>query len=327
VSRVPLGGNMMGVDIAPVGAAFTRESRINAALRITSAGYFRTMSIPLLAGRDLATSDDARTPRVVVVNATLARRLAGGAPLGSVIGRAIRSDNGAFADAAGRPYEMTIVGVAGDVRDGGPRSDAAPEFFAPLGQVSSEPWDWWIGRELVLVARPTAAGTDPLALAPVLARAVAGVDARVPLHDVRTTGQRLAEALAVERFGLRLLVVLGIAGLGLAALGIHGVVALAARQRTREMAIRLAIGASPRHAVRLMLGQGMRPVLAGLAVGARGAVAAGRAAAGLLYGVSPLDAASLGGAAAALALAAALACWAPARRLAAVQPAQSLRSE
>jgi predicted permease len=244
VSRVPLGGSMTGVDVAPAELAFTRATRVNAALRLTSAGYFRTMGIPLLAGRDLARSDGAGATAVVVVNATLARRLAGGAPLASVVGRAIRSDNGAFADAGGRPRVMTIVGVVGDVRDGGPRAAVVPEFHAPLAQVGSEPWDYWIGRELVLVARPVAGA--PAALAPALARAVASVDPFVPLHDVRTTGERLAEALAIERFSTWLLLVLGAAGLALAALGIHGVVALAAEQRVREAAIRLAVGGDAR---------------------------------------------------------------------------------
>jgi predicted permease len=324
VSRVPLGGSPASVDLAAAGRPFDRASRVSAALRLASPGYFRAMGIPLLAGRDLGPADGAGAPPVVVVNAALARRLAAGAPLGTVVGGRVRSDNGAFADPAGRPRELEVVGVAGDVLDGGLRGAPAPEFYAPLGQVSEEPWNYWIGRELVLVARTPG---DPAAAAPALRRAVASVDARVPLHDVRSTSERLAGALAVERFSRRLLALLGALGLGLSALGIHGVVAYAAGQRAREVGVRLALGATPARAARLVVRQGLRPVLAGLAVGAVVALAGARAAAGLLFGVSPFDPVALAGAAGLLAAVAAAACYGPARRVARVDPASSLRAE
>ena len=237
---------------------------------------------------------------------------------------------------------MTIVGIVGDVRDGGPREPVLPEMYAPLAQVSDEPWNQWIGRELVLVARPRgAAGDAPghstgdatgeasraLALAAALRRAVAGVDARVPLHDVRTTGARLAEALAVEGLIRRLLVALGAVGLALAALGIHGVVLYDVRQRTREMGIRLALGASPRGAVTLLVREGMRPVVAGLVAGAALAAVAARFVEGQLFDVSPLDPASLGGAALLLGAVALASCWTPARRITDVDPALPLRAD
>jgi hypothetical protein len=325
-SRVPLAGSTAGVDVAPAGAPFTPATKTGAALRIASPGYFRAMGVPLLAGRDLAATDDARSAPVAVVNAALARRLAGGRAPAAAVGLRFRSDNGAFADAAGRPREIEVVGVAGDVLDGGPRGAPAPEFYAPMGQVSEEPWNYWIGRELVLVAR-AAGDAPPAALAPALRRAVAEVDPRVPLFDVRSTGERLGGALALERFGTRLLVAAGAAALLLAALGIHGVVAYAAGRRAREVGVRLALGATPAHAVRLVVRQGMRPVALGLAVGAAAAAVAWQAAAGLLFGVSPLDPVSLAGAAALLAGVGALACYAPARRVARVDPALTLRGE
>ena len=321
VSRVPLGGSMTSIDVARADQPFSRETKVNAALRLASPQYFRSMGIPVLAGRDLRDGDDARAVPVIVVNATLARRLGGET---SVVGRRIRSDNGAFADGAGRPRELEIVGVVGDVRDGGPRREAGPEFFAPLEQVSEEPWNYWIGRELVLVARTPGVAA---AAAPALRRAVASVDPRVPLYDVQSTGERLGGALAVERFSTRLLALLGAFGLALAALGIHGVVAYAASQRTREVGIRMALGAPAAHAMRLVVRQGMRPVVAGLVVGVAAAVVAARAAAGLLFGISPLDPITLLGAMALLASVGALACYGPARRIARVDPASSLRNE
>ncbi len=326
VSRVPLGGSGAGVDVAPVGAPLARGVKFGAALRLASPDYFRTMGIPLLAGRDLRAADDARAAPVAVVNVALARRLAGGAPPAAAVGRRFRSDNSAFADAAGRPREIEVVGVVGDVLDGGPRGAPAPEFYAPLAQSPEESFNYWIGRQLVLAARAEG-GRAPAALAPALRRAAASVDGRVPLYGVRTAGERLGGALAVERFSTRLLLLLGAAGLLLAALGVHGVVAYAAGRRAPEVGVRLALGASPSGAAAPVARQAMRPVALGLAAGAAGAALAWRAAAGLLFGVSPLDPVSLAGAAALLAGVGALACYAPARRVARVDPALTLRGE
>jgi predicted permease len=319
-SRVPLGGALTGVDVAPAGAAFD-GAKVNAALRVATPDYFRTIGIPLLAGRDLRAEDDVRAARVVVVNATLARQLGGAA---SAVGRRIVSDNGAFADSAGAPLPLEVVGVVGDVRDGGPRAEPGPEFYVPLAQVPEEPFEYWIGRELVLVARTPG---EPSALAPALRRAVAAVDARVPLYDVQTTAARLGSAVAVERFSLQLLSLLGAAGLALAALGIHGVVAYAVGRRARELGIRLALGATARGAVALLVRQGMRPVAAGLVLGLAASVVAARAASSLLFGVEPLDPLSLAGAVAVMGGVAALACWNPARRAARVDPVVALRQE
>ncbi len=325
VSRVPLGGSGTSVDVARADRPLVGPSRVNAALRITGAGYFGAMGIPLLAGRDLRASDVAGAGDVVVVNASLARRLVdAGASPARAVGQVLRSDNGAFADAAGRPRPLLVVGVVGDVRDGGARSEPAPEMYAPLGQVGAEPWNYWIGREMVLVARTAG---EPAAAEGALRRAVSGVDPRVPLYDVRTTGARLREALAVERFSTWLLTALGAAGLALVALGVHAVVAYGVARRAREVAVRVALGASPGAAVRLVAAQGMRPVAAGLAAGAVLAAGVGRGAGTLLFGVTPLDPVSVGGAALVLAAAAAAACVGPALRVARVDPADALRAE
>jgi predicted permease len=325
VSRVPLGGSRTSVDVALAGRPLDAATRVSAALRITSPEYFRSMGIPLLAGRDLRDADDARAAPVAVVNAALARRLAGAdVPVTRLVGQRFRSDNSAFAGADGAPREIEIVGVVGDVRDDGLRGDVAPAFHAPMAQVGDEPWNYWISRELVLVARTTG---DAASAAPALRRALARVDGRVPLYDVQTTAERLSGALAVERIGRRLLALLGALGLALAALGIHGVVAYTVAQRTREVGIRVALGASASNAVSVVLRQGLRPVAAGLVVGGVASLAAARAARGLLFGVSPFDPVSLAAAAALLGAAAVVACWAPARRVAQVDPALSLRAE
>ena len=323
VSRVPLGGSMTSVDLARADRPVTRATTVNAALRITSADYFRSIGVPLLAGRDLRDADDAAGARVVVVNATLARRLGATSP-GMVLGRRVQSDNGAFADSAGRPRLLEIVGVVGDVRDGGPREDVGPEFYAPMAQVPAEPWNYWIDREMVLVARTRG---DAAGAAAALRRAVAAVDARVPLYDVQTTAARLAGAVAVERFSTQLLTALGALGLVLAAVGIHGVVAYLAAQRGREVGIRLALGSTPGAAAALVLRQCLRPVGLGLVAGVVGGIGVGRAMTGVLFGVSPSDPASLLGAVALLGTAGAVAAWGPARRTARIDPASAMRAE
>lgn len=338
VSRVPLGGSTTGVDVATLDRVSDARARIPVALRAASDGYFRTLRIPLLAGRDLRAADRADAPAVVVVNAALAHRLAPGVPPARLVGTTLASDNGAFAE-GGRPRPLTVVGVVGDVREDGPRGDAGPALYVPLAQLPEEPWEYWIARELLLVAAPAGAaraggasaaddaGDRALALAPALRRAAAAVDGRVPLYDVRTTGARLAEALAVERLTRALLLALGGVGLALAALGIHGVVLHDVRRRTREVGIRLALGAAPTDAVTLLVRDGMRPVLVGLAVGGAAAAAGAPLARALLYGVAPLDPPSVLGAVAVLAAVSLASCWWPARRLAAVDPALPLRGE
>jgi putative ABC transport system permease protein len=321
VSRVPLGGSMTSIDLALADRPLVRANTLSAALRITSPDYFRSMGIPLVAGRDLRPADDEHAAPVIVVNETLARRLGGRA---AAVGRRVRSDNSAFADGAGKPREMEIVGVVGDVRDGGPRVAAAAEFYAPLGQIGEEPWNYWISRELVLVARTVgpAAGA-----APALRRAVASVDPTVPLYDVQSTDARLDGALAVERLSTRLLAVLGVLGLLLAAIGIHGVIAYVAQQRAREVAIRLALGASAAHAVGLVVRQGMRPVLVGLVLGGAGSAVVGRAAGSLLFEIPALDPVSVLASVALLAAVAALASLGPALRTTRVDPATALTSD
>ena len=323
VSRVPLGGSMTSIDLARSDRPATRTTTVHAALRITSADYFRSIGVPLLAGRDLRDADDAAGARVIVVNAALARRLGAPSPA-AALGQRVQSDNGAFADSAGRPRLLEIVGVVGDVRDGGPREAVQPEFYAPMAQVAEEPWNYWIGREMVLVARTQG---DAAGATTTLRRAVATVDARVPLYDVQTTAARLASAVAVEGFSMRLLALLGALGLVLAAVGIHGVVAYLAAQRGREVGIRLALGSTPRAAVALVLRQALAPIGLGLAAGVVGGLGVGRVATGLLFGVSPSDPASLLGAVALLGAVGAVAAWGPARRTARIDPASAMRAE
>lgn len=323
VSRVPLGGSIASIDLGIAGARDNGAGLVHAAMRVSSSRYFSSMGIPIVAGRDLSDDDRMDSPGAIVVNEALAKLLA--PTPAALIGRRLRSDNGAFADSTGQPRTLEVVGVARDILDGGLRSSASPEFFVPMDQTSDEPWDYWINREMLLVVR--SAGLPPAALVPAMRRAVNAVDARVPLYDVRTTGERVQDALAVERFALQLASVAGVLALLLASIGIHSVVSYVVSQRTREAGVRLALGATAQQVVALVVRQSMRPVLAGIVVGIAGSLVVARAGTALLFGVTTRDPVAFSSAGAVMLAVGALACWIPARRMSRVMPASVLRGE
>ena len=177
--------------------------------------------------------------------------------------------------------------------------------------------------EMAVVARG-ARGGDPSALAASLRRAVRGVDPRLPIYDLATLDEIRAASAATTRFNMLLLTTLGVIGLLLAAVGIYGVISWFVSQRTQEIGLRMALGATERGVLTLVAWQAMRPVLAGLIVGLAGAVAATRALSSLLFGVTATDPATFAGVLVVLAGAALLASWLPARRAARVEPTRAL---
>jgi len=213
-----------------------------------------------------------------------------------------------------------VVGVVADVSPSSPGAPVNPQFYLPMDQVPEAAWDW-SSRTLGLVVRSAQA---PSTIVPLVRQAVRAVDPTVPVFDVRTMIERRDRTMAQERFGAALLSALGAVGLLLAAVGIYGVVAFFVGDRTREIAVRLALGATPRDVTRLVLRQGMGPVLAGLALGLAGAVAAGRALGSVLFGVGAVDPATLTAAAVLLLFVAALASVVPARRAVRVDPSRAL---
>jgi putative ABC transport system permease protein len=267
-------------------------------------GYFEAMRIPLALGRPFAERDGPDAPRVAIVNETLARRLW---PSGPALGRRVRAGDGA-------PLE--VVGVA---RDGKYRTlgePARPFLYTSLDQ------DRRGTRTLVV----RSAG-DPRPLLPALRDVVRDVDARVPLGGPRTLADSVADALRVPRLAAGVFGFFGAAGLLLAAAGAFGVVAYLASARTREIGLRLALGASPGAILRWLLRRGLAPVAAGLGVGTIAVLGATRALASVVSGLWPIDVRALLAAAALLALAALAAALAPARFAAGVDPAAALRRE
>jgi putative ABC transport system permease protein len=221
------------------------------------------------------------------------------------------------------PDFKVIVGIARDVRSGGPAIEPAPEFYLPIAQapaMDGGAWDW-VQRTMYITARTPG---DAAALAGSLSGAIREVDPTLPLFDVRTMEERLARTLATSRFNTILLTTLGVMGLVLAAIGIYGVIAYFVSQRTQEIGVRLALGASPGDVVRLVIRQALKPVLVGLVLGVAGAVAASGVLAAQLYGVQPRDPLTIAVVSVMFVLVAIVASWAPARRASRVDPTRAL---
>ena len=268
--------------------------------RSVSAGYFRTMGMRMARGRGIAPN----APEAVVNEAFARRFFSGENPLGQQI----------LLEKEGTP--LTIVGVVRDARTRGPRAEARNEMFLPY-QFMPEG-----GYSIVLRTR---ADADPASLVPSLRGLVASIDGRLPLSTASTLRELQAEALAQPRLLATLLGAFALSALLLALLGIYGVVAYTVGHRTTEIGVRLALGATRQQVVRLVVGDGVKLGLIGLALGIGGGLAVTTTLAALLYGVAPHDLATYAGAAAIIFVAAALASWLPARRASRIPPTEALR--
>jgi putative ABC transport system permease protein len=272
-------------------------------------GLFRTMRVPLLRGREFTWSDRPGAARVVIVNQALAERYFPGE---DPVGARITFDRAPDAESVWRE----IVGVVGNVRDETLALEEAPTIYAPVLQENN--------LAMHLLVR---SGTSPEALAELVRSRLRAIDPTVPLHDIATLEEVLASSMARERFLLALLAASAVVALALATVGIGGVVSESTAHRVREIGIRIALGAEARSVVGLMVREGMRPVVVGIAAGVAGAAVLARAMSGLLFDVEPLDPETFLGVAALMILAALLACFVPARAAAGVDASRTLRSD
>ena len=266
-------------------------------------GFFKAMGIPITSGRDVQASDTRTSPRVVLVNETLARQHWPGA---DPIGRRIRfDDEGAW---------MTVVGVVGDIRHLGPAVPPRPELYQPSSQ-----------RSFPFMAFVVRTAGDPYAMVPTLRRAAAELDSSLPLANVKTMEEHIARALARPRFLSTLVTAFGALALTLAIVGIYGVMAWSVSERMREFAIRVALGERGRALVRSVLGRAMVLAAAGIGAGLLGARAATAVLDGLLFGIQPTDGLTFAAAAGVVALVALAASLVPARRALRADPITLLR--
>jgi predicted permease len=268
-----------------------------------SVDYFRAMGIPLRAGRTFEPGDRAGSRPVVVINEEYARRAWPGE---EAVGKALR-----FGDT-----EIPVVGVVADVRQGGLSEPVAPALYVhALQQFRS--------RMTIVVRTPG----NPLRLADDVRRAIWAVNPEQTITDVTTLDAIVGRSVSRPRLLAWLLVVFGTLGLTLGALGIFGVLAFAVSQRRREIGVRVALGASPRSVLRLILTQGMLLAAGGVVLGGAGAIVLTRLMESVLFGIEPSDPWTLAQVIGVLLGAAALASWLPARRALAIDPATALRCD
>ena len=272
---------------------------------VVSGDYFRTLGIAVLEGREFTSEDRAESAPVAVVNRTLAERLWPGR---TAVGRVL-----AFPRSGG---DRTVIGVVDDVRYGALAEPARPLAYLPLAQ-----------RFFPRVFIHARAPANPGVMLQHVRRVLADLDPAAPLSDVSTLSERVEESLDRWRAPALLSGLLALVTLILAMAGLYGVLMLAVGQRTRELAIRVALGARETSVRRMVLGQGMRLVAAGALVGLAAAVPLMRLLASQLYGVAPHDAATLGVSLVVLLAAGGLACDLPARRAVRLDTAAALRNE
>jgi putative ABC transport system permease protein len=313
-SQVPTGPGGSSNGLIPEGKAQIIKNVINSKLRLVTPGYLGTMRIPLLEGRGFSSADMRGGLRVMIVSAALAKAAW---PNADPIGKRISCCDGT----ADSPSWKTIIGVASDVHSGGPTQDVGPEFYLPLAQAPIESWTW-IQRTMTLVAR--ARNGDAVSLAPLLRASVRDVDPTLPLYSMSTMDARLSASMADSRFHLMLLATLGVIGMLLAAAGIYSVIAYFVTLRTHEIGVRMALGATTGNVLRLLTWQGLRPVIAGVALGGALSLAATRLLAGSLYGVHATDPETFVVVIALVLLVALCATLLPARRATSVDPTTAL---
>jgi predicted permease len=282
-----------------------RIDRPTALRRSVTPGLFASLGVPLLAGRTFEEQEPSPT---VIVSERLAHDLWPGLPLSSVVGRGLRLDNDEPA--------MSVVGIVGDVRADALDREAPAALYHPLGQD--------LRRGMTLVVRTT---QDPLATTSGVRAAVSALDPNLPIAAMRTMREVVSASVAERRFQMWLVSLLSVLALVLAVVGIYGVTSYTTARRTREIGLRVALGAQRGHVVRSVMLDGLRPVLIGLLFGAVAGQMAGQSIRAVLFGIGPIDFVVLTGVTAALGVTATMACYLPARRAASLQPLTALRHE
>jgi putative ABC transport system permease protein len=317
IREVPGVASVAAVTVLPmstIGSDFYRPYWIEgnrpadvpqANVRMATPGYFATLGLPLVAGREFSDRDAIDAPRVIIINESLARTAW---PNQDPIGRTL------ILDYQGGAAAREIVGVVRDARYKGPRSQPAPEIFIPHAQ---NPY-----LVMNVLVRTT---IDPAALAQSARAQALQVDPDQPVHSITTMERLLDDTMQQDRFAMLLVALFAIAGLLTAATGVYALLASTVAQRRREIAVRMAIGASSSSVARLIVMESLVLALAGCVIGALGVVGLSRLIQSILFGIAPQDPLTLISTAAVLLTVVLLASWLPARRAAQIDPVAAMR--
>lgn len=306
-SNLPLDAGLQGTTFQIEGQPVVSGTQPHTHVSIVSPGYFQTLGISILEGRDFSRNDIADSPGVVIINRELARKYFGNqSPIGRRVDMGFRE---------GVPLE--VVGVVADLRQNGLQADPYPGMFLPYSQTKSS-------VPLVFAIR---SASDPSAVAAAVRQELRQVDAQLPIYDVKTMNQVLYTATARPRFLTFLLVAFAGVAVLLAAIGIYGIMSYTVAQSTREIGIRAALGAQRRDLLRMVLGSGLKLTLIGTTFGVVAALALTRLMSNVLFGVSATDPWTFAGVAALLVIVALFASYLPARRATKIDPLVALRYE
>jgi len=281
-----------------------------ASLDVVSTEFFRTMGIPLLAGRDFSDGDTVDSPQVMIVSRAFAEKYFHGE---NPLGKKLKPGAGS----GGPPKWREIVGVVGDIRHGATEREMEPMQYLPASQLPT----WCC---LYSVVRT---GMEPVALEPQVRSLVTSIDRDIPVTDVHTMTDLIGMQLAQPRFAMVLLGAFAGLALVLTVVGLYGVLAYSVARRTREIGVRLALGAERGAVLQMVLRQAGVLVLAGMAIGVTATVASASVLRTMLYGTESRNPVVLTGVCGVVALAGLVAAWLPARRAASVDPMRALRAE
>jgi putative ABC transport system permease protein len=324
VSRAPLAEGWSSNGLIAEGKALDASNLLNALLQIVSPSYLSTARVPLKAGRDFRAQDTRDKTLVTIVNETLARTMwPGQNPIGKRFACCEAGPKGRM-----DPVWHEVVGVVGDVRSRGLDQQVQAQFYLPLAQMPPAAWDW-IGRTMDLVVRTRPSRERRGGIFPLndLRTTVASIAPGVPIYGVSTMREKIADTLEQSHFDTFLVSLFAGIALLLASIGIYGVLSYVVAQRTRDIGIRMALGATPAVVLHDVLWSGVRLTGLGLGIGLAGALAGSRLLSSLIYGVGTTDAISFGAATVALGGVALMASYLPARRATRVDPMVALRYE
>jgi putative ABC transport system permease protein len=309
-SSAPLGGVRGSNFSIQEHPPLAPSARPNATLFAVSPKYFDAMGIPLLKGRGFTEQDAKGAARVVIIDESIARRFF---PEDDAIGKHLTID---LPPGSGEPTPGEIIGIVGNVKHFGLERDSGPQIYEPYLQHS------YPGMTLVVRTSP-----DPLSIAPAIRSELRSLDRNLLIGSITTMEEMVARRTASRRFNTLLMAIFAAVALTLAAVGLYGVLSHSVSQRQQEIGIRMAMGAQVGDVLKLVVGQGMRLSLIGVAVGLAGAFGLTRLMARLLFGVKPTDPLTFALVTAMLIAVALVACYIPARRAAKVDPIAVLRCE